>query len=213
MDKNVAWVREQKINRTIEALNKNNMNGYFVKDNEELLEKLKELIKDGDKVAFGGSMSIIEAGVLDFLRKGNYELLDRYKEGLTKEEIVDIYKGAFTSDCYIASSNAVTENGELYNVDGNGNRVSAMLYGPEKVILICGINKIVKNVDEAIKRNREFSAPMNARRLNKKTPCAKVGYCMDCKSEDRLCNEYTLIRRQNNKERMHVIFLNDDLGY
>ncbi|MCR6516178.1 MAG: lactate utilization protein [Clostridium sp.] len=213
MDKNVAWVKEQKINRTIEALNKNNMNGYFVKDNEELLEKLKELIKDGDKVAFGGSMSIIEAGVLDFLRKGNYELLDRYKEGLTKEEIVDIYKGAFTSDCYIASSNAVTENGELYNVDGNGNRVSAMLYGPEKVILICGINKIVKNVDEAIKRNREFSAPMNARRLNKKTPCAKVGYCMDCKSEDRLCNEYTLIRRQNNKERMHVIFLNDDLGY
>lgn len=213
MDKNVAWVKEQKINRTIEALNKNNMNGYFVKDNEELLEKLKELIKDGDKVAFGGSMSIIEAGVLDFLRKGNYELLDRYKEGLTKEEIVDIYKGAFTSDCYIASSNAVTENGELYNVDGNGNRVSAMLYGPEKVILICGINKIVKNVDEAIKRNREFSAPMNARRLNKKTPCAKVGYCMDCKSEDRLCNEYTLIRRQNNKERMHIIFLNDDLGY
>lgn len=213
MDKNVAWVKEQKINRTIEALNKNNMNGYFVKDNEELLEKLKELIKDGDKVAFGGSMSIIEAGVLDFLRKGNYELLDRYKEGLTKEEIVDIYKGAFTSDCYIASSNAVTENGELYNVDGNGNRVSAMLYGPEKVILICGINKIVKDVDEAIKRNREFSAPMNARRLNKKTPCAKVGYCMDCKSEDRLCNEYTLIRRQNNKERMHVIFLNDDLGY
>lgn len=213
MDKNVAWVKEQKINRTIEALNKNNMNGYFVKDNEELLEKLKELIKDGDKVSFGGSMSIIEAGVLDFLRKGNYELLDRYKEGLTKEEIVDIYKGTFTSDCYIASSNAVTENGELYNVDGNGNRVSAMLYGPEKVILICGINKIVKNVDEAIKRNREFSAPMNARRLNKKTPCAKVGYCMDCKSEDRLCNEYTLIRRQNNKERMHVIFLNDDLGY
>ncbi|WP_194192525.1 LUD domain-containing protein [Clostridium chrysemydis] len=213
MDKNVAWVKEQKINRTIEALNKNNMNGYFVKDNEELLEKLKELIKDGDKVSFGGSMSIIEAGVLDFLRKENYDLLDRYKEGLTKEEIVDIYKGAFTSDCYIASSNAVTENGELYNVDGNGNRVSAMLYGPEKVILICGINKIVKDVDEAIKRNREFSAPMNARRLNKKTPCAKVGYCMDCKSEDRLCNEYTLIRRQNNKERMHVIFLNDDLGY
>lgn len=213
MDKNVAWAREEKINRTIEALNKNNMNGYSVKDNEELLEKLKELIKDGDKVAFGGSMSIIETGVLDFLRNGNYELLDRYKEGLTKEEIVDIYKGAFTSDCYIASSNAVTENGELYNVDGNGNRVSAMLYGPEKVILICGINKIVKNVDEAIKRNREYAAPINAKRLNKKTPCAKVGYCMDCKSEDRICNEYTLIRRQNNKERMHVIFLNDDLGY
>lgn len=213
MDKNVAWAREEKINRTIEALNKNNMNGYSVKDNEELLEKLKELIKDGDKVAFGGSMSIIETGVLDFLRNGNYELLDRYKEGLTKEEIVDIYKGAFTSDCYIASSNAVTENGELYNVDGNGNRVSAMLYGPEKVILICGINKIVKNVDEAIKRNREYAAPINAKRLNKKTPCAKVGYCMDCKSEDRICNEYTLIRRQNNKERMHVIFLNDYLGY
>lgn len=213
MDKNVVWSREQKIIRTINALNKNNMNGYLVKDEYELKEKLKELINDGDKVAFGGSMSIIETGVIDFLRSGNYDLLDRYKDGLNRKDIIKIYKEAFLSDCYIASSNAVTEDGELYNVDGNGNRVAAMLYGPEKVILICGVNKIVKNVEEAIKRNREYSAPINSKRLNRKTPCSKVGYCMNCRSEERICNEYTLIRRQNNKDRIHVIFLNEDLGY
>ena len=124
-----------------------------------------------------------------------------------------MFKESFFADAYFTSSNAVTENGELYNVDGNGNRVAAMLYGPEKVIVICGVNKIVKNVEEAIKRNRECAAPINAKRLNKETPCSKVGYCMDCKSKDRICNEYTLIKRQNRKERMHIIFLNENLGY
>ena len=109
--------------------------------------------------------------------------------------------------------NIITEDGELYNVDGNGNRVAAMLYGPDKVIVICGINKIVKDVDEAIKRNKAISAPMNAKRLNKKTPCAKVGYCMNCNSPERICNEYTLIKKQRSSERMHVIFLNENLGY
>ncbi|MBE6053904.1 MAG: lactate utilization protein [Clostridium sartagoforme] len=213
MDKNLKWVNEQRILRTIEELNKNNMNGYLVNTNEELIEKIKELVEENSTVACGGSMSLFETGVIDHLRSGRYKFLDRYEEGLSKEEVTRIFKESFFADAYFASSNAVTEDGKLYNVDGNGNRVAAMLFGPEKVILIVGVNKIVKNIDEAIKRNREISAPANAKRLNKITPCTKVGYCMDCKGKDTICREFTVISSQGNKERIHVIFMNEEIGY
>lgn len=158
-------------------------------------------------------MTLFETGVIEHLRISRYKFLDRYEEGLTKEEINKIFRESFFADAYFASSNAVTEDGKLYNVDGNGNRVAAMLFGPSKVILVVGENKIVKNIDEAIKRNREISAPANAKRLNKSTPCAKVGYCMDCKSKDKICREYTVIESQNNKDRIHIIFLRDQIGY
>lgn len=213
MDKNVIWANEQKITRTVQAINKNNMNGYYAKDREELIRIIEDIVNENSLVSCGGSMTLFETGVMKHLRSGRYKFLDRYKEDITREEVVNMFKESFFADAYFTSSNAVTENGELYNVDGNGNRVAAMLYGPEKVIVICGVNKIVKNVEEAIKRNRECAAPINAKRLNKETPCSKVGYCMDCKSKDRICNEYTLIKRQNRKERMHIIFLNENLGY
>ena len=213
MDKNVIWANEQKITRTVQAINKNNMNGYYAKDREELIRIIEDIVSENSLVSCGGSMTLFETGVMEHLRSGRYKFLDRYKEDITREEVVNMFEESFFADAYFTSSNAVTENGELYNVDGNGNRVAAMLYGPEKVIVICGVNKIVKNVEEAIKRNRECAAPINAKRLNKETPCSKVGYCMDCKSKDRICNEYTLIKRQNRKERMHIIFLNENLGY
>lgn len=213
MDNNLKWVNEQKILRTIEALNKNNMNGYLVNTNEELIEKIKELVKENATVSCGGSMSLFETGVIDYLRSGRYNFLDRYKEGLNREEVTKIFKESFFADAYFASSNAVTEDGKLYNVDGNGNRVAAMLFGPEKVILIVGVNKIVKNIDEAVIRNREISAPANAKRLNKATPCTKVGYCMNCKGSDKICREFTVISSQVNKDRIHVIFMNKDIGY
>ena len=213
MDRNTKWVNEQKILRTIKSLEDNNMNGYYVKDREELISKIKELVKDGSMVACGGSMTLFETGVIDHLRTDRYEFLDRYEEGLNREELVKIFKKSFLADAYFTSSNAVTEDGELYNVDGNGNRVAAMLYGPEKVIVVCGSNKIVRDVDMAIDRNRQISAPANAKRLNRNTPCTKVGYCMDCKSSERICNEYTLIKRQGTKDRIHVIFLDEEFGY
>ena len=213
MDSNLKWVNEQKILRTIEALNKNNMNGYLVNTKEELIEKIKELVKENSTVACGGSMSLFETGIIDHLRSGRYNFLDRYKEGLSKEELTQLFKESFFADAYFASSNAVTEDGKLYNVDGNGNRVAAMLFGPEKVILVVGVNKIVKNIDEAVIRNKEISAPTNAKRLNKMTPCTKVGYCMDCKSNDKICREFTVISSQVNKDRIHVIFMNENIGY
>ena len=213
MNSVALWSNEMKINRTIEALKKNNMNGYYAKNRDEVIELIKGIVKEGSKVAVGGSETLSELGILEHLRSGRYDFLDRYKDGLTREEVTNIFKQSFLADAYLSSCNAITENGELYNVDGNGNRVAAMLYGPDKVIVICGVNKIVKDVDEAIKRNREISAPMNAKRLNKKTPCTKVGYCMNCNSPERICNEYTLIKKQRSSERMHVIFLNENLGY
>lgn len=213
MDENTKWVNEQKILRTIKSLEDNNMNGYYVKDREELISKIKELVRDGSMVACGGSITLFETGVIQHLRTERYEFLDRYKEGLNRQDLVKIFRKSFSADAYFTSSNAVTEDGELYNVDGNGNRVAAMLYGPEKVIVVCGSNKIVRDVDMAIDRNRQVSAPANAKRLNRNTPCTKVGYCMDCKSSERICNEYTLIRRQGTKDRIHVIFLDEEVGY
>lgn len=213
MNSVALWSNEMKINRTIEALKKNNMNGYYAKNRDEVIKLIEDIVAEGSKVAVGGSETLSELGVLEYLRSGRYDFLDRYKAGLTPEEVTNIFKQSFLADAYLSGCNAITENGELYNVDGNGNRVAAMLYGPDKVIVICGVNKIVKDVDEAIKRNRAISAPMNAKRLNRKTPCAKVGYCMDCNSPERICNEYTLIKKQRLPERMHVIFLNENLGY
>lgn len=213
MDENTRFVIEKKIERTISTLEKNNISGYFVQDEEALLKTIESLLSEGDLVSVGGSMTLIETGVIDFLRSGNYNFLDRYAENITREDLKEIYRKSFLADGYITSTNALTEAGELYNVDGNGNRVAAMLYGPDKVIVVCGINKIVKDVDEAVKRNREIAAPANAKRLNRNTPCAKVGYCMDCNSEDRICNEYTLIKRQGVKGRISVIIVNKNLGY
>ena len=213
MDKNVLWVNEQRILRTIKALEKNNMNGYMVASNVDLISKIEELISPKSKVSCVGSMTLFETGVIDHLKSGRYEFLDRYKEGLTQDEIKEIFRQSFLSDAYVTSTNAITENGEIYNVDGNGNRVAAMLYGPDKVIIVAGVNKIVPNVEEAIIRTKEYASPINAKRLNKETPCTKIGRCVECNSDNRICNEYTLIKRQIDKNRIHVIFLNDNLGY
>lgn len=209
----LKWVNEMKIKRTMKALNNNNINAYFVKNREELIGEIEELVKENSVVTCGGSVTLMETGILDYLRKGRYKFLDRYVKGLTQEEIKQIYRKAFSADAYFTSSNAITEDGELFNVDGNGNRVAAMLYGPDKVIIIAGVNKIVPDLECAIERNRRIAAPANAKQLNRKTPCAKLGYCMECSSEDRICLEYTLIRKQRDKDRIHVIFLDENLGY
>lgn len=213
MDNNVQWVIEKKIERVINSLEKNNMRGYLVNSEEELINKVNELVNEGDLVACGGSISLKETGILKYLSSGKFEYLDRYEEGLSNDEIKKIYRKSFFADAYFTSTNAITESGELYNVDGNGNRVAAMIYGPDKVIVIAGYNKIVKNVEEAIERNKSISAPANSKRLNRETPCAKVGYCMDCDSKQRICGQYTLIKKQNIKDRIHVIFMNKELGY
>ncbi len=213
MDKNIKWLNESRINTTIESLKKNGINGYLVNNHKELIDKINELTKDGDIVSCGGSITLFETGVIDYLRSGKYKFLDRYVKGLSKDDLKKLYRDTFSADVYFTSTNAITEKGELYNVDGNGNRVAAMLYGPDKVIVIAGINKIVKDIEDAVIRNERISAPANCKRLNRNTPCVKVGHCVNCASEERICSEYTIIKTQRNKDRIHVIFLNEELGY
>lgn len=213
MDENIMWYLEKRIDRTIDNLRKRNLGGFFVKNETELISLLKELIIENSIVGVGDSKSLFETGVIDFLRNENYIFLDKYKESITSEEKKQIYIKNFSADTFLCSTNALTENGELYNIDGNGSRVAPMLYGPKQVILVTGINKIVKDIEEAEKRVRNYSAPIDAKRLGKNTPCTTLGYCVDCKSPERICNDFTIIRGQFIKDRIKVIIVGKELGY
>ncbi len=206
-------ILKNKLKETIKNLNRRNMEGHYIDNIDQLFEKLKEFIADGSIVGVGDSMTLFEAGVIDFLRSGNFNFLDKYQDKLTKDKKREIYIKNFSADTFICSTNAITEDGELYNIDGNGSRVAPMIYGPKQVILIAGINKIVKNIEEAENRVRSYSAPVDAKRLNKDTPCTKLGYCVDCKSPNRICNDFVVIRGQFIKGRIKVLILGENLGY
>ncbi|WP_291575702.1 lactate utilization protein [Clostridium sp. UBA4548] len=213
MDNNVLWYLEKQVERTVSNLQKRNMEGFFVKNENELKELLIQLIAENSVVGVGDSMTLFQTGAIDFLRSRDYNFLDKYKEGITSEDKKKIYIENFSADTFMCSTNALTEEGELYNIDGNGSRVAPMLYGPKQVIIVTGINKIVKNIEEAEKRARNFAAPIDAKRLGKNTPCTKLGYCIDCKSPERICNDFTIIRGQFIKGRIKVIILGKALGY
>ena len=210
------------IEKTIENLRKNNMEAYFAENKEEALKIVESLIKKGETVSVGGSVTLNEIGVLSLLRNGNYEFLDRYKDGLSRDEITEVFKKSFFADSYITSTNALTEEGELYNVDGNANRVAAMLFGPKSVVVVAGKNKIVENLKSAEKRVKTVAAPKNVKRLGMKTYCSEKGVCMGaeddklcagCQSDDRICASYTVMARQRIKDRVKVIIVNEELGY
>lgn len=210
--------------KIMEALIKNNMEPYFVQTKDEVVSLVQSLIKEGETVSCGGSVSLQETGVIDLLKSGKYNFLDRSKEGTTPEEVQKIYRDTFFCDTYFGSANAITENGEIYNVDGNANRVSAISFGPKSVILIVGKNKIVKDLDEAVYRVKTIAAPLNCKRLKCDTYCSKMGKCVSlnkenpsmtdgCDSESRICRTYTILGKQRTKNRIKVILVNENLGY
>lgn len=213
MDSNVSWYIKRQVDRTIDNLRKHNMEGFFVEDKIELIELMKGLIDENSVVGVGDSMTLFETGVIDFLRKGNYVFLDKYREGITSDEKKQIYIQNFSAHTFLCSTNALTEQGELYNIDGNGSRVAPMLYGPKQVILVTGINKIVKDIEEAEKMVRNYAAPIDAKRLGKNTPCTNLGYCIDCKSPNRICNDFVVIKGQFIKDRIKVVIVGKELGY
>ena len=206
-----------------EALTKNNMETFIAKDKTEALKIVKELLKDSKTVTHGGSVTLSECEIIEYLKSGDFIYYDRSK-ATTNIERDAIYERAFGVDSYLTSSNAVTLNGELYNVDGNSNRVSAMLFGPKKVIVVAGYNKICQNIKEANKRIKEIAAPLNTKRLNLNTPCAKEGkcislltgdddFCAGCNSDDRICVNYTCMAKQRNKDRVKVVLVGENLGF
>lgn len=213
MDKHLQTVMMKRIERTMENLRKNRMQAWYVDSGKEVVPLLKTLMKEGSTVAVGGSMTLFETGIIDHLRSGRYIFFDRYAEGLTPEQITEVHRKAFSADYYLTSTNAVTEKGELFNVDGRGNRVAAMIYGPDNVIVIAGRNKIVTDLDEAVDRLKQVAAPANAVRLSRRTPCVAAGFCQDCRSEDRICSDYVVFRQQTVPDRIKVILVGEELGY
>lgn len=223
-DKNAEKIKMIKLEKTAKALEKNNMQAFIAKDKNEIVSVVKSLLNKGDTIAMGGCMSANECGVTELIKNGDYNFLDRSAPNLTPDDITNIYRAAFSSDVYIASANALTENGEIYNVDGNSNRVAAILYGPKSVIMIVGYNKIVRNIDEAISRVKNIAAPMNCVRLGIDNYCAKTGNCVSldkgnseicsgCGSEGRVCRNYVVMSSQRIKNRIKVILTMDELGY
>ena len=194
---------ELRIRRVMDALEKNNMQAYYAPTCADAVKIAKELLQPGDVISCGG----------------DYEFLDRTAVK-TPEEREKLYREVFSSDVFLTGTNAVTEHGELYNVDGNGNRVAAMLFGPKKVLVFAGCNKIVRDIDDAAKRVKSCATPANAMRLNLDTPCTHGAcpgtdgeLCAGCRSENRICAMYTVLARQRVKGRIHVILIGEEVGY
>lgn len=213
MEKNLESLLRIKETELIKAFEANNMTCLFVKDRDELTHYLKSILNQSKKVALGGSVTLNQLGVIDLIKESDVHFIDRYEEGLSNEELMNRFREAFFADLFITSTNALTMDGCLYNIDGTGNRVAAVIFGPREVIVIAGLNKICQNEEEAIARIRHCSAPANAIRLNKKTPCTKTGHCMDCHSPDRICSSYVKLAYQKQVNRIKVIIVEENLGY
>ncbi len=206
------------------ALENNNMQVFTVADKTEAVEILKSLLPAGCTVSLGGSVTLTECGVPDMLKSGDYSYLDRFDPALDAKGVHEVFLRALTADVYIASANAVTENGEIFNVDGNANRVAPILFGPSSVILLVGKNKIVPDIEAAHLRVKTIAAPKNAKRLCRDTYCARTGHCYavdhpncnitdGCNSDGRICADYVICARQRTKNRIKLILINEDLGY
>ena len=209
---------------TKKALENNNMKAYAVETKQEAVELLKNLLKENSSVAVGGSVTLNELDVISLLRSGNYNFIDRYEDGISREETLKRFCAGLTADYFLMSTNAVTQDGCLYNVDGVGNRVAALCYGPDNVIVIAGKNKIVKDLKEAEIRIKTIACPKNCNRLSVESYCSKTGKCLSlnneqafitdgCNSDSRICSTYVISAKQRNKDRITVILVNEELGY
>ena len=195
--------------KTIKGLESRNMSGYWAETKEEALEKALALIPEGSSIAMGGAMSAHEIGLVDALKQGNYNFIDRNTFADRRAAALAQYE----ADDFLSGANAMTDDGILVNIDGNANRVSAIAMGPKKVVFIVSMNKVCGDLDGAMKRARNVAAPINAQRFGLNTPCAKTGKCMDCKSPDTICCQFLITRFSRHEGRIHVILVNEPLGF
>ncbi len=204
---------DERIAKTMAALEKNRMKPYYAENCAQMRDIVRSLIRDDALVTAGGSMTLKDGGVTEMLmNEFGSAYIDR-SAGKTRAQVEEIFRKAFTSDTFLCSTNAITEDGELYNVDGNGNRVSAMIYGPKQVIVVAGKNKIVRDMEQAVCRVETVAAPKNAARLGCETPCAKTGKCAHCRSDARICCSYVRLGQQRVQDRIKVIIVDEELGY
>lgn len=196
----------------IKNLAKRNMEGFYCDTKEDAVEKALEIMEEGSVIAWGGSESVKECGLMDAIHNGKYELIDR-SAAKTPQEHREIFAKTVMSDYYLMSTNAITISGELVNIDGNGNRVAALIHGPEHIIIVAGMNKVTADVESAYKRVKTDACPPNAVRLNKNIPCAKTGICGDCLADQCFCNQIVVTRRSGHAGRIKVILVGEELGY
>ena len=209
MDANIIKRNELLAQKVIKGLESRNMTGYYAATKEEALKKALELIPEGSSITMGGAMSAHEIGLVEALKKGNYNFIDRDAAADKRAAMLQ----AYDADFFLASANAMTDDGVIVNIDGNSNRVSAIAYGPKKVLFIVGMNKVCGDIDHAMKRARNVAAPTNAQRFGLSTPCSKAGTCFDCKSPDTICCQFLITRFSRHEGRIHVILVNDNLGF
>ncbi|WP_194611881.1 lactate utilization protein [Clostridium vitabionis] len=209
-DKHVKAIERLQAEECVKNLRKHNFDADFFETGAEAAAWLKEHIPAGSTVGIGGSMTLSELGITDWLT-GNpdYKFLDRYHT----DDVQKVFRESFFADVYLMSSNAVTLDGCLYNVDANGNRVAALIYGPKKVYVICGVNKIVPTLDDAITRVQQIAAPANNVRLQRPNPCTEFGHCVKCVKDSSICNQFVITRRSGRQGRIHVLLVNEELGY
>ncbi|MBE5917739.1 MAG: lactate utilization protein [Pseudobutyrivibrio ruminis] len=209
MNENIRKRNQLLAQKVIKGLESRNMSGYYAADKNEALKLALELIPEQSSVTMGGAMSAHEIGLVEALKNGNYNFIDRDAEADKRAAMLK----AYDADYFLTSANAITEDGVMVNIDGNSNRVSAIAQGPKHVIAIVGMNKVCDDVDGAMKRARNVAAPINAQRFGLSTPCAKTGSCMNCKSPDTICCQFLITRYSRHEGRIHVILVNDSLGF
>ena len=209
MNENITKRNQLLAQKVIKGLESRNMKGYYAADKDEALKIALELIPENSSISMGGAMSAHEIGLIDALKNGNYNFIDR---DAAEDKRAAMLEG-YDADYFLTSANAMTEDGVMVNIDGNSNRVSAIAQGPKHVLVIVGMNKICDDVDGAMKRARNVAAPINAQRFGLSTPCAKTGSCMNCKSPDTICCQFLITRYSRHTDRIHVILVNDTLGF
>lgn len=215
METPLEALNRMRAEQVIRSLKARNMPGFFAQDKAEAISVVNRIIPAGSVVGFGGSMTIQETGLLDALRAGNFRLLDRYKSDLSNKEMADLRLKALTCDVLLTSANAITLSGKIVCVDGAGSRVAPIMFGPKKVIVVAGINKIVTDLPQAFDRIRTIAGPANCIRLSAKTPCAQDGICQDeaCAPPERLCNAFIILEGQRQKDRVNVVLIGEEFGF
>ena len=209
MNENIVKRNRLLAQKVIKGLASRNMTGYYAEDRSAALAQALALIPENASVTMGGCMSAQEIGLVDAVKNGPYNFIDRDAFADRRAAML----AAYDADVFLSSVNAMTEDGELVNIDGNANRVSAIAQGPKKVLFIVGMNKVCSDLDGAMKRARNVAAPINAQRFGLSTPCAKTGACMNCKSPDTICCQFLITRFSRHNGRIHVILVNDSLGF
>ena len=205
------WKYEKLAGVVLDNLSKKYIEGFYLPARESVVPKLEEILKEVSTVANGGSVTLQETGTIELLRSGKYQFFDK-DAAADSSERWKVLRKAFEADYYVCSANAITVSGEIVQLDGSGNRAAACIYGPEKVIFVVGMNKIVPDIEAAFERIR-YIAPMNAKRLNLHTPCAATGICSDCRSDERICESYAIIRNSSrNKGHYTVLLVGENLG-